>query len=84
MSRKLIGIAILAALTLPVAAQAEVTRADLRHDTHAVRQERREVIHAVRTGHPAQARAERRELRDAKHTRRHDRRAFARDHHRRR
>ncbi|HCF24353.1 MULTISPECIES: hypothetical protein [unclassified Novosphingobium] len=69
MNTKLIALALIAGLTLPAAAQARVTRAELRHDVHQVREEKRDL------------KEERRELKRAKGELRRDSHRF---HHQRR
>jgi DNA-binding LytR/AlgR family response regulator len=71
-----------AALALPAAAQAKVTRAELRHDVRDVHQERHDVARAVQSGNQHRIKAERRELRGAKRELREDTRAFVRKHRR--
>ena len=64
----LIAGALIAGLSLPAAAQARVTRAELPHDLHRVNEERRVV------------REERRELKRAKNELHRDARRFHRQH----
>lgn len=72
--------AIAASLAVPAAAEAKVTRAELRHDVRDVHQERHDVARAVHSGNQHRIKAERRELRGAKQELREDTRAFVRKH----
>jgi len=80
MNTKLIALALIAGLSLPAAAQARVTRAELRHDVHRVKEERRDVREEVREHDRAGVREERRELKRAKGELRRDSRRFHRQH----
>ncbi|WP_088310810.1 hypothetical protein [Novosphingobium sp. B 225] len=78
MKAKLIALAIVGGLTLPVAAQAHTTRAELRRDHAAVQHEKRQLHRAVANKNWHRAKVERRELARAKHELREDRRDFRR------
>lgn len=82
MKRMIVAGLALAALTMPGLAQAKVTRGELHRDAREVRQERHDLHKELRQHDLRGARDERRELRDAKHDLRHDKRAFKRQHHR--
>lgn len=81
MNTKLIALALIAGLTLPAAAQARVTRAELRHDVHQVREEKRDLKEERREHDWQGVREERRELKRAKGELRRDSHRF---HHQRR
>jgi hypothetical protein len=87
MKTKLIALAIVAGLTMPVAAQAHagpghVTRAELRHDVKQVREEKRDLKEEVRERDWRGVKEERRELGKAKRELKQDTRRFYRQHHR--
>ena len=79
LSKRLLVAPLVALIALSGAAQAHVTRADLRHDRHEVRQERRELAYARNHRNFHRAQHERRELAYARHELRHDRREWRRD-----
>lgn len=76
--KKLITMALLAAVAMPVAAMPTAASAqsarELRRDRQDIRQERRDVQRAERSGDPRRVRQERRELRGAQREYREDRR----------
>lgn len=78
MNTKLIALALVTGLSLPVAAQAGTTRTELRKDVRDVHQERHDLARAYHSGNPARIRAEKRELRGAKQELREDARDFHR------
>lgn len=80
MNTKLIALALIAGLSLPAAAQARVTRAELRHDVHRVNEERRDVREERREHDRAGVREERRELKRAKNELHRDARRYHRQH----
>lgn len=87
MKTKLIALAIIAGLTMPVAAQAHakpghVTRAELRHDVRQVREEKRDLKEELRERDWRGTKEERRELGKAKRELKQDTRRFHRQHHR--
>lgn len=71
--KKLITMALLAAVAMPAAAQAQSQR-EIRRDRHDVRQEQRDVERARRNGDPREVRREQRELAGARQELREDRR----------
>lgn len=75
MKTLLIAAAVTLGLAAPVAAEAKVTRHELRHDLRDVHQERHDVKRALHSGNPARIKAEKRELRGAKQELREDSRA---------
>lgn len=82
MNRILLSTLVVAGLALPGVAQAKVTRAELRHDVHQVREERRDLREELRERDRAGIREEKRELDRAKRELRQDTRRFHRQHHR--
>ncbi len=76
MNTKLIALALVAGLTLPAAAQARVTRAELRHDVHQVREEKRDLKEERREHDWKGVKEERRELKRAKGELRRDTHRF--------
>lgn len=78
MKTKLVAFALIAGLSLPAAAQAHVTRAELRHDVQRVQEERRDVREERREHDRAGVREERRELKRAKVELQRDTRRFHR------
>jgi hypothetical protein len=80
MNTKLIAAALIAGLALPAAAQAHVTRGELRHDVRQVREERRDVKEERREHDWRGVREERRELNRAKGELRRDSKRFHRQH----
>ena len=70
--RKLIIMGLLAATSLPVAAQAQ-SQAEVRRDRQDVRQQERELDRAYRTGDRGDIRDERRDVREARQELREDR-----------
>ena len=83
MNLKLIALALAAGLTLPAAAQAHVTRADLRHDVHQVREQKRDLKDERQERDWRGVRAERHDLKQAKGELRRDSHRFFRQHHHR-
>lgn len=88
MKTKLIALAVIAGLTMPVAAQAQaapghVTRAELRHDVKQVRAEKRDLKEERRQHDWRGVKEERRELGKAKRELKQDTRRFHRQHNRR-
>lgn len=81
MKTKLIAAALVAGLALPAAAQARVTRGELRHDVRQVREERRDLKEERRELDWRGVREERRELKRAKGELRRDSRQHYRHHH---
>jgi Ni/Co efflux regulator RcnB len=77
--RTLILTALLGALALPVAAQADTSRRELARDRANIHEERSEYRDALRNGSRGAIREERREYRDAVREYRDDRRDFHRD-----
>lgn len=80
MKTLLIAAAVTLGLAAPVAAEAKVTRHELRHDVRDVHQERHDVKRALQSGNPARIQAEKRELRGAKQELREDSREAIRQH----
>ena len=76
----LIAGALIAGLSLPAAAQAHVTRAELRHDVHRVGEQRRDVREERREHDRAGVREERRELKRAKGELHRDAKRYHRQH----
>jgi Ni/Co efflux regulator RcnB len=76
--KKIITAALLAAVALPAAAQAQSQR-EIRHDRHDVHQEQRDVNRARQNGNPQQVRHEQRELAGARQELREDQRDRARN-----
>ena len=72
MNKLLIAAAVTLGLAAPVAAEAKVTRHEIRHDVRDVHQERHDVKRALHSGNPARIKAEKRELRGAKQELRED------------
>lgn len=83
MNTKLIAFALIAVFSLPAAAQARVTRAELRHDVHRVKEDRRDLREEVREHDRAGIREESRELKRAGAELKRDTRRFYRQHRRR-
>jgi hypothetical protein len=73
---------IVAGLALPGMAQARVTRGELRHDVHQVREQKRDLREELRERDRKGIREEKHELNRAKHELRQDTRRFHRQHHR--
>lgn len=69
-----------AALTLPAVAQAETTRAELRHDVRSVHKEKHQLVHAKAHHGKHKVRKERRDLKAAKHELRKDARDYRNTH----
>ncbi|MBN8501430.1 MAG: hypothetical protein J0M19_09805 [Sphingomonadales bacterium] len=84
MKTKLIAIALGAGLLLPTAVQARVTRGELRHDVHQVREEKRDLREERREHDWRGVREERRELGKAKRELKRDTYRFHRQHKHRR
>lgn len=82
MKIKLIALALAAGLTLPVAAQAHVTRGELHRDVQHVRSERHELKDERREHDWRGVRAERRDLKHARGELRRDSHRFVRQHRR--
>ncbi len=72
--RKLIMMALMAAVAVPASAVQAQSRAEIRHDRREVREERQELRDARRYGDRRDIRRERRDLRDARRELREDRR----------
>lgn len=84
MNTKLIALALVTGLTLPAAAQAHVTRGELRHDVKQVREEMHDLKEERRERDWRGVKEERRELKRAKGELRRDSYRFHRQHGRRR
>ncbi len=80
MNTKLIALALIAGLSLPAAAQARVTRSELRHAVHRVHEQRRDLREERREHDRAGMREERRELHRATTELKRDTRRFHRQH----
>lgn len=77
--RRTIIAGLMAAIMLPVAAQAQT--AELRHDRREIRQEQRDVDRAIRRGAPRhEIREQRRDVREARREHREDWRDYRRSH----
>lgn len=83
MKTKLIALALVAGISLPAAAQARVTRAELRHDVKQVREEKRDLKEERRERDWSGVKEERRELKRAKGELRRDSFRFHHQHNRR-
>jgi Ni/Co efflux regulator RcnB len=70
--KKLIGLSLIAAVMVPVAAQAAASRGELYRDRQDIREERHEYHDAQRYGSPRDVREERGEYRDARREYRED------------
>ncbi|MFM5947887.1 MAG: hypothetical protein ACKOPM_01460 [Novosphingobium sp.] len=82
MNTKLIALALVAGLTIPAAAQAHVTRPELRHDLHQVREEKRDLKEERRERDWHGVKEERRELKRAKGELRRDSHRYYHQHRR--